>query len=98
MVGDRLDTDILFGQDNGLQARAPRAAPRRASRPTRPCLRSCGNCHRPAPSSAVTTPPTPPPTPQSVLTLSGVTTEAKLLSDENKIKPDWYVDSIAQFL
>jgi len=53
MVGDRLDTDILFGQNNGL--------------------RSC-------------------------LTLSGVTTEAKLLSEENTIKPDYYVDSIAQFM
>merc|ERR1719217_1185616 len=52
MVGDRLDTDILFGQNNGLL---------------------------------------------SCLTLSGVTTETKLLSDENQIKPDYYVDSIAQF-
>lgn len=52
MVGDRLDTDILFGQNNGLL---------------------------------------------SCLTLSGVTTEAKLLSEDNKIKPDYYVDSIAQF-
>jgi len=53
MVGDRLDTDILFGQNNGLL---------------------------------------------SCLTLSGVTTEAKLLSEDNQIKPDYYVDSIAQFL
>mmetsp|Transcript_47060 Transcript_47060/g.77882 ORF Transcript_47060/g.77882 Transcript_47060/m.77882 type:complete len:356 (+) Transcript_47060:26-1093(+) len=53
MVGDRLDTDILFGQNNGL--------------------RSC-------------------------LTLSGVTTEDKLLSEANQIKPDFYVDSIAQFI
>lgn len=53
MVGDRLDTDILFGKDNGLQ---------------------------------------------TILTLSGVTTEKKLLSDENKISPDFYVDSIADFL
>ena len=52
MVGDRLDTDILFGQNNGLL---------------------------------------------SCLTLSGVTTEEKLLSKENEIKPDYYVDSIAQF-
>mmetsp|Transcript_33378 Transcript_33378/g.87899 ORF Transcript_33378/g.87899 Transcript_33378/m.87899 type:complete len:354 (+) Transcript_33378:20-1081(+) len=52
MVGDRLDTDILFGQNNGLI---------------------------------------------SCLTLSGVTTEQKLLSDENEIKPDYYCDSIAQF-
>ncbi|EOD14003.1 phosphoglycolate phosphatase [Emiliania huxleyi CCMP1516] len=53
MVGDRLDTDILFGQNNGLL---------------------------------------------SCLTLSGVTTEEKLLSPENEIKPDFYVDSIADFL
>jgi len=53
MVGDRLDTDILFGQNNGLL---------------------------------------------SCLTLSGVTTETKLLSAENAIKPDYYVDSIAQFM
>ena len=53
MVGDRLDTDILFGQNNGLL---------------------------------------------SCLTLSGVTTEAKLLSDENQIKPDYYVGSIAEFM
>jgi len=52
MVGDRLDTDILFGQNNGLL---------------------------------------------SCLTLSGVTTETKLLSEENKIKPDYYVNSIADF-
>merc|ERR1712157_711905 len=48
MVGDRLDTDILFGQNNGLLS----------------CL------------------------------TSGVTTEEKLLSEENTIKPDFYVDSI----
>ena len=53
MVGDRLDTDILFGANNGLK---------------------------------------------SCLTLSGVTTETKLLSKENEIKPDFYVDSIAQFM
>jgi len=53
MVGDRLDTDILFGQNNGLL---------------------------------------------SCLTLSGVTTEEKLLSAENKIKPDFYVGSIAEFM
>ena len=53
MVGDRLDTDILFGNDNGLK---------------------------------------------SCLTLSGVTTEEKLLSAENKVVPDFYVDSIADYL
>merc|ERR1719460_649465 len=53
MVGDRLDTDFLFGQNNGLK---------------------------------------------SCLTLSGVTTEAKLLSEENEIKPDYYVGSIAEFM
>lgn len=53
MVGDRLDTDVLFGKENGLS---------------------------------------------SVLTLSGVTTEEKLLSPENKIHPDFYVDSIADFI
>ena len=53
MVGDRLDTDILFGQNNGLL---------------------------------------------SCLTLSGVTTEAKLLSKENTVKPDFYVGSIAEFM
>ena len=34
---------------------------------------------------------------RTVLTLSGVTTEAKLLSEENQIKPDFYVGSIAEF-
>lgn len=53
MVGDRLDTDILFGKDNGLS---------------------------------------------SCLTLTGVTTEDKLLSPENSIRPDFYVDSIADFM
>lgn len=53
MVGDRLDTDILFGNNNGLS---------------------------------------------SVLTLSGVTTEERLHSPENKIKPDYYVDTIADLL
>ncbi len=50
MVGDRLDTDVLFGTENGLQ---------------------------------------------SLLVLSGVTSEAKLLSDDNTITPDYYTDSIA---
>jgi len=53
MVGDRLDTDILFGANNGLK---------------------------------------------SCLTLSGVTTMEKLNSPENSIKPDYFVDSIADFL
>lgn len=52
MVGDRLDTDILFGSDNGLS---------------------------------------------TILTLSGVTSEQKLLSADNKIKSDYYTDSIASF-
>jgi len=52
MVGDRLDTDVLFGTDNGLQ---------------------------------------------SLLVLSGVTTEEKLLSPENTITPDYYADSINDF-
>ncbi|GKZ01303.1 hypothetical protein MPSEU_001081300 [Mayamaea pseudoterrestris] len=52
MVGDRLDTDVLFGTDNGLQ---------------------------------------------SVLVLSGVTSEAKLLSAENEITPDYYCDDINAF-
>lgn len=52
MVGDRLDTDIVFGLDNGMK---------------------------------------------TILTLSGVTTQDKLLSDDNKIKPDYYVDSIQDF-
>ena len=52
MVGDRLDTDILFGSDNGLK---------------------------------------------SLLVLSGVTTEEKLLSQENVITPDYYADSIVDF-
>lgn len=53
MVGDRLDTDILFGLDNGLS---------------------------------------------SVLALSGVTTEKRLQSPDNNIKPQFYVESIADFL
>lgn len=53
MVGDRLDTDILFGKDNGLS---------------------------------------------SVLTLSGVTTLQRLNDPSNSIQPDYYVDSIADFL
>lgn len=53
MVGDRLDTDILFGKDNGLS---------------------------------------------SVLALSGVTTKEKLDDPANPIKPDYYVDTIADFL
>mmetsp|Transcript_67362 Transcript_67362/g.152425 ORF Transcript_67362/g.152425 Transcript_67362/m.152425 type:complete len:94 (+) Transcript_67362:163-444(+) len=52
MVGDRLDTDVLFGNDNGLK---------------------------------------------SLLVLSGVTTEEKLLSDENKIEPDFFCDDITHF-
>lgn len=52
MVGDRLDTDILFGTDNGLK---------------------------------------------SLLVLSGVTTEEKLLSEGNTITPDYYADSINDF-
>lgn len=52
MVGDRLDTDVLFGTENGLQ---------------------------------------------SLLVLSGVTSEDKLLSKDNTITPDYYTDSIADF-
>jgi len=52
MVGDRLDTDVLFGTDNGLQ---------------------------------------------SLLVLSGVTTEEKLLSQGNTITPDYYADTINDF-
>lgn len=52
MVGDRLDTDIVFGTDNGLQ---------------------------------------------SLLVLSGVTSEEKLLSPENTITPDFYADTINDF-
>jgi phosphoglycolate/pyridoxal phosphate phosphatase family enzyme len=53
MVGDRLDTDVLFGQQNGLR---------------------------------------------TVLTLSGVTSEAGMLCADNKIRPDYYVDSILDFI
>jgi 4-nitrophenyl phosphatase/phosphoglycolate phosphatase len=49
MIGDRLDTDVLFGTENGLQ---------------------------------------------SLLVLSGVTSEEKLLSPENTIAPDYYTDTI----
>jgi 4-nitrophenyl phosphatase/phosphoglycolate phosphatase len=52
MVGDRLDTDVLFGTDNGLK---------------------------------------------SLLVLSGVTSEEKLLSPENTITPDFYADDINAF-
>jgi 4-nitrophenyl phosphatase/phosphoglycolate phosphatase len=52
MVGDRLDTDVLFGTDNGLK---------------------------------------------SLLVLSGVTSEEKLLSPENSITPDFYADDINAF-
>jgi len=52
MVGDRLDTDVLFGTDNGLK---------------------------------------------SVLVLSGVTSEEKLLSPKNSITPDYYADDINDF-
>lgn len=52
MVGDRLDTDVLFGTDNGLK---------------------------------------------SVLVLSGVTSEEKLLSPDNSITPDFYADDINDF-
>ena len=52
MVGDRLDTDVLFGTDNGLK---------------------------------------------TVLVLSGVTTEEKLLNQENTITPDFYANTINDF-
>ena len=52
MVGDRLDTDVLFGTENGLQ---------------------------------------------SLLVLSGVTSEEKLLGPENTITPDYYADDINSF-
>jgi phosphoglycolate phosphatase len=52
MVGDRLDTDVLFGTDNGLM---------------------------------------------SLLVLSGVTSETKLLSDDNVIAPNYYADTINDF-
>jgi 4-nitrophenyl phosphatase/phosphoglycolate phosphatase len=49
MVGDRLDTDVLFGLENGMK---------------------------------------------TILTLSGVTTKQQLFRAENKIVPDYYVESI----
>eukprot|EP00536_Pseudo-nitzschia_multiseries_P018882 jgi/Psemu1/248945/estExt_Genewise1.C_33040002 len=52
MVGDRLDTDVLFGTENGLQ---------------------------------------------SLLVLSGVTSEEKLLGPDNAISPDYYADDINAF-
>ncbi len=52
MVGDRLDTDVLFGSDNGLK---------------------------------------------TVLVLSGVTSEEKLLSPANSITPDFYANTINDF-
>jgi len=52
MIGDRLDTDIVFGRDNGLK---------------------------------------------TCLVLSGVTSEEKLLSPDNKVAPDFYCDSIKDF-
>lgn len=53
MVGDRLDTDILFGKNGGLT---------------------------------------------TMLCLSGVTSEETLLSPDNPIHPDCYVDSLAALL
>lgn len=53
MVGDRLDTDILFGKNGGLT---------------------------------------------TMLTLSGVTTEEELLSPDNKVHPDLYVESLGAML
>jgi len=53
MVGDRLDTDILFGKDGGLR---------------------------------------------TMLVLSGVTTEAELLSPSNSIQPDFYAASLPELL
>lgn len=131
MVGDRLDTDILFGQRSGperpthptgrshdadprpylLASRAPApffAAPERSrSGPERSCSGSeaCGGTRplgsgrpkegasRPCFATARQNNGL-----QSCLTLSGVTTETKLLSEENKIKPDFYVGSIAEFM
>ena len=52
MVGDRLDTDVLFGTDNGLK---------------------------------------------SLLVLSGVTSEEKLLDPKTTITPDFYADTINAF-
>jgi phosphoglycolate/pyridoxal phosphate phosphatase family enzyme len=53
MVGDRLDTDILFGKDGGLR---------------------------------------------TLLVLSGVTTEERLQSPENKIQPDFYTAALPELL
>eukprot|EP00274_Cyanoptyche_gloeocystis_P006926 CAMPEP_0196655780 /NCGR_PEP_ID=MMETSP1086-20130531/8195_1 /TAXON_ID=77921 /ORGANISM="Cyanoptyche gloeocystis , Strain SAG4.97" /LENGTH=312 /DNA_ID=CAMNT_0041988277 /DNA_START=273 /DNA_END=1211 /DNA_ORIENTATION=+ len=53
MVGDRLDTDMLFGLDGGLT---------------------------------------------TVLVLTGVTTERELFSEGNKIRPDYYADSVLALL
>jgi phosphoglycolate phosphatase len=53
MMGDRLDTDIMFGKNGGLT---------------------------------------------TALVLSGVTTEEELLSPDNSIHPDIYMDSLPQLL
>jgi phosphoglycolate phosphatase len=53
MIGDRLDTDVLFGLNHGLR---------------------------------------------TVLTLSGTTSYETLTSSQNKIVPDYYIDSIADLI
>mmetsp|Transcript_58910 Transcript_58910/g.175249 ORF Transcript_58910/g.175249 Transcript_58910/m.175249 type:complete len:313 (-) Transcript_58910:61-999(-) len=53
MVGDRLDTDILFGAENGLH---------------------------------------------TLLVLCGVTSEDMMHAQKDKITPDWFTDSISEFL
>jgi phosphoglycolate phosphatase len=53
MVGDRLDTDVMFGKNGGLT---------------------------------------------TLLVLSGVTTEKELLSESNKVHPDYYTDKLPELL
>ena len=107
MVGDRLDTDVLFGKNGGLTTmlvlsgalELPRRAARRADggQPQRRGLRcrmSCAHLRPPSRSSCSF------PTCIPIISHAGagVTTEEQLLSPENSIHPDAYMDSLAALL